>query len=71
MESHSSILAWKIPWTKKPHGGLQSVGVTESDRTERLSLSVHFTAFLLLKLFSEEYWPLSLDQMMITRKVPE
>ena len=23
--THSSILAWKIPWTKEP-GGLQSVG---------------------------------------------
>ena len=25
MASHSSILAWRIPWTEKP-GGLQSVG---------------------------------------------
>ena len=25
MATHSSILAWKIPWTKKP-SGLQSVG---------------------------------------------
>ena len=24
METHSSILAWRIPWTKKP-GGLQSI----------------------------------------------
>ena len=26
------ILAWKIPWTKEP-GGLQSVGLQESDMT--------------------------------------
>ena len=26
MASHSSILAWKIPWTEEP-GGLQSVGL--------------------------------------------
>ena len=26
MASHSSILAWKIPWTEKP-GRLQSVGL--------------------------------------------
>ena len=26
MATHSSILAWKIPWTKKP-GGLQSMGL--------------------------------------------
>ena len=25
MVTHSSILAWEIPWTEKP-GGLQSVG---------------------------------------------
>ena len=26
MASHSSILAWEIPWTKEP-GGLQSMGL--------------------------------------------
>ena len=26
MASHSSILAWKIPWTEEP-GGLQSTGL--------------------------------------------
>ena len=25
MASHSSILAWRIPWTEEP-GGLQSIG---------------------------------------------
>ena len=25
MATHSSILAWRIPWTKEP-GGLQSIG---------------------------------------------
>ena len=25
MATHSSILAWRIPWTEK-HGGLQSLG---------------------------------------------
>ena len=39
MATHSSILAWKIPWTEKP-GGLQSMGspCQESDMTERLML---------------------------------
>ena len=27
--THSSILAWRIPWTEEP-GGLQSMGVTKS-----------------------------------------
>ena len=30
MALHSSILAWKIPWTEEP-GGLQSMGLQESD----------------------------------------
>ena len=32
METHSSILAWKISWTEEP-GGLQSMGSQESDTT--------------------------------------
>ena len=34
MAAHSSILAWRIPWTEEP-GGLQSRGRRESDVTER------------------------------------
>ena len=33
MATHSSVLAWRIPWTEKP-GRLQSWGRTESDTTE-------------------------------------
>ena len=29
MATHSSILAWEIPWTEEP-GRLQSMGVTKS-----------------------------------------
>ena len=32
MATHSSILAWEIPWTEEP-GGLQSVGLQELDMT--------------------------------------
>ena len=32
---HSSIHAWKIPWTEEP-GGLKSMGRKESDMTEQL-----------------------------------
>ena len=28
--THSSILAWRIPWTEEP-GGLQSMGLQELD----------------------------------------
>ena len=46
MATHSSILAWKIPWTEP--GGLQSMesgciprGSKEPDTTERLSTHIH------------------------------
>ena len=35
MAPHSSTFAWKIPWTEGP-GGLQSMGLLQSDTTERL-----------------------------------
>ena len=35
MATHSSILAWRIPWMEEL-GGLQSMGCKESDTTERL-----------------------------------
>ena len=37
--THSTILAWRIPWTEEP-GGLQSMAHhKELDTTERLTLS--------------------------------
>jgi len=33
MSTHSSILAWEIPWIEES-GGLQSMGSQESDMTE-------------------------------------
>ena len=40
MATHSSILAWKIPWTEKP-GVYSPWGRKESDMTERF----HFPFF--------------------------
>ena len=40
MATHSSTLAWKIPWTEEP-GKLQSMGSEELDMTERLHF--HFS----------------------------
>ena len=42
METHSSILAWEIPWTEEP-GGLPSMGHKESGMMEQLTLSLSFT----------------------------
>ena len=33
MATHSSIFAWRIPWTEET-GGLQSMGLQELDTTE-------------------------------------
>ena len=35
MATHSSVLAWRIPWTEEPVE-LQSMGLQESDVTEQL-----------------------------------
>ena len=46
MATHSSTLAWKIPWVEEP-GGLQSMGILRvgHDRATSLSLfTFHFHA---------------------------
>ena len=39
LATHSRILAWEIPWTEEP-GGLQRMGHTELDTTERLNTTL-------------------------------
>ena len=53
MVAHSSILAWRIPWTEEP-GGLVH-GVTELDRTEELCIHAHTRT-------STVYMPISVSQ---------
>ena len=33
MATHSTVLAWEIPWTEEP-GGVQSMGLQELDMTQ-------------------------------------
>ena len=47
MATHSSILAWKIPWTEEP-GRLQSMGSQRVGHDERLHF--HFTVIELPSL---------------------
>ena len=50
MAAHSSILAWRIPWTEEP-GRLQSIGSQTVDMTEVTEHNV--TLFLFVaKLYS-------------------
>ena len=45
MATHSSIFAWKIPWTEKP-GGLQSTVSQELDMTEHSTAPCPGTKYL-------------------------
>ena len=47
MATHSSILAWEIPWTEEP-GGLQSMGSQRVGHTERLSSHMQGDGWLML-----------------------
>ena len=38
MATHSTILAWRIPWTEEPGGLYSPWGRKESDTTEQLTL---------------------------------
>ena len=52
MATHSSILACEIPWTEEEPGGLQSIGLQESDTTGRLN---HHHGNLHPKTFSKMF----------------
>ena len=47
MATHSSILAWRIPWTEEP-GGLQSMG-SQTVRYKWATFTPHFTPHLTLQ----------------------
>ena len=47
MATHSSILAWRIPWTEE-HGGLQSLGSQSQKRLKQLSMHTYFTRRILI-----------------------
>ena len=39
--THSSILAWRIPWREEPGGLYSPWGLKELDMTEQLSVCAH------------------------------
>ena len=47
MATHSSTLAWKIPWSEEP-GGLQPMGSLRSDMTEQLHFHFSLSSNILL-----------------------
>ena len=58
MVTHSSILAYKIPWTEEP-GGLQSMGHKELNTTEPLR-----TAYLVCSLMYPPDAPVTRSKIM-------
>ena len=50
---HSSIHAWKIPWTKEP-GELQSMG-SQRDGHDRETLLLHFTKTFNVLFLKEQF----------------
>ena len=42
MATHSSVLAWRIPWTEEP-GGYSPWGRKESDTTEHTRIRIPHT----------------------------
>ena len=53
MATHSSILAWRIPWTEEP-GGLQAWDCNEFDMTEQQIYTVSFQD-ILANLYSAKH----------------
>ena len=61
MATHSSILAWRIPWTKET-GGLQSTGHKESDTTEWLHF--HFSLSSAFSKTSLNIWKFTVHVLL-------
>ena len=73
MALHSSILAWKIPWTEEPGRLYSPCGHKESDLTERLTHSQNgimqclliFSIFLPLELLCKKYPIIVVAQVIV------
>ena len=61
MATHSSILAWKIPWTEEP-GRLQSMG------SQRVGLS-DYTFTFKMTLYIQRIHALSISRFLLSKSV--
>ena len=64
METHSSILAWGIPWKEEPGGLYSPWGRKESDTTEGLTLPL-YDLFINMPKTSKKFFPLRLGHCTI------
>ena len=51
MATHSSTLAWRIPWTEEP-GGLQSIGSDTTEVTEHSTAQTGNNSFKFIILIA-------------------
>jgi len=64
MATHSSIVAWEIPWTEEP-GGLQSVGQQRFRRATQMHISLFYQQLLFFQkenILSSQYKANSLNR---------
>ena len=66
MATHSSSLAWRIPWTKET-GRLQSMG---SQRVEHDSATFTHSHFIITKLYCDTFLFHPADPLKILPQVP-
>ena len=66
MATHSSILAWKTPWTEEP-GGLHSIGHKELDRTE---VTEHTHTHTHIRAHTHTHTHFGLSQVVLVVKNP-
>ena len=70
MATHSSILAWKIPWTEGTVAGLQSMGSQRvghdlvTEQQQQCSLNSHHPQWT-ARVFSEKYFSLSAKWLLL------
>ena len=49
METHSNILAWRIPWTEDP-GGLQSMGLNTTEQLNNNNVMYYSALYYIIYL---------------------
>ena len=64
MATHSSILAWRIPWTEEPTGGLQSTGLQNQTRLSDFT-SPHLSHLVLDQLICKQLPALTVQSVGI------
>ena len=64
MATHSSILAWRIPWTQES-GGLKTMGCKELDTTEHLTLHFFFNDIIPATLVMTSFTSVTLVSLVL------